>query len=146
MALSRTFLDGDLLTSADINDHLVNRVPNPGDAYDTGWVDVTLATGFTATAPVQVCRIGQVIYWRGRILRSAGNFPLGTVQTVVSDGGVPAFARVPTSWSNSASVISNDSNGLAYVAVTGGAALAITALNVASNNYYIKPLSGYVVN
>lgn len=113
------------------------------DSQDTGWVDVPLASGFTATAPVQVRRIGKVVYWRGRVSRTAGAFPLGTVQTVASDGNVPTFARVPTSWSNSASVISNDSVGLAYSAITGSAALAITALNVASNNYYLKGLSGY---
>ena len=48
MALSRTFLDGDLLTSADINEHLVHRVPNPGDVYDTGWV--TTGLGITVTS------------------------------------------------------------------------------------------------
>lgn len=56
MARSKTFADGEILTPADVNDHLVNHVPNPGDVYDTGWL--TLSSG---TINVWARRVGLVV-------------------------------------------------------------------------------------
>lgn len=36
MARSKTFADGEILTPADVNDHLVNHVPTPGTPFSNG--------------------------------------------------------------------------------------------------------------
>jgi len=53
---------------------------------DTGWVNITLAAGFTALSPVRVRRIGQVVHWRGRI----GGPWTTSYQIVVPPANLPA--------------------------------------------------------
>jgi hypothetical protein len=77
MANSRTFVDAELMTAALINAHLVNQVPNPGDAYDTGWVSVTsFAANFEnygaslgSDHHLSVRRIGMQVELRGMARR-----------------------------------------------------------------------------
>lgn len=58
MALPKTFVAGQPLSAADVNDHLVNRVPSPGapptdgpvDLFNAGGVHITLVRdGLTVT-------------------------------------------------------------------------------------------------
>ena len=55
---------------------------------DTGWVDLTLAEGFShygAPGPTaQVRRIGPVVYLRGRLTRDDGGFVMGTGYVVLT--------------------------------------------------------------
>lgn len=73
MARSRTFADGDLLTSAVVNEHLVNHVPNPGDVYDTGWSNLATPAAWTQTAAVQYRRLGLVVHLRGIVQATINN-------------------------------------------------------------------------
>lgn len=115
------------------------------DAQDTGWVGVTPAAGYTATVALQVRRIGQVVYWRGRINKTSGNFTAGVAEVVVAAGGVPANCR-PTSFNHTVQIATNGS-GAATAAVTVGTdgTMQINA-GVASNNFYVVGLSGYLAN
>lgn len=56
MALSKTFAVGELLTAEDVNAHLVNVVPNPGDPYLTDATPITLTP--TAGGALYARRIG----------------------------------------------------------------------------------------
>lgn len=74
-------------------------LPAGASAYDTGWVDITLNTGFAAGsgASPQVRRIGKVVYVRGQVTPSSGNFATGTDLVV---GTIPAAFRPPRSWAD----------------------------------------------
>lgn len=76
---------------AKINDWIRGLSPSGSTVYDTGWVPVAQAPGYTTPVPVQARRIGRMVYWRGSVARTAGwtttyatvvplaNFPPGTV-------------------------------------------------------------------
>lgn len=142
MARSKTFADGELLHATDVNSHLVNHVPNPGDVFDTGWTDVPLAAGFTANNAVQVRRIGLVIYWRGRVSRGAGEFPADSPVNIVAAGGVPAWARPLSTFSETAAVTTNGASTWAHLSADTVGGVALRAAS-ASNNFFMAPLSGY---
>lgn len=127
-----------------LDEWLAARSPASATVADTDWVNLTPATGFTATSTIQVCRIDREIFWRGRVNRTAGAFAAGTEYTVVDANGVPAWAR-PISFADAASTINNGGGGSAYATVTTDGAIRLTAIATAANNYFLKPLSGYLV-
>lgn len=118
--------------------------PVGGNVYDTGWITVALAGGFTATSPVQVRRIGRTIYWRGRVQRDAGAFIGGTQVNIIPAGGVPSWATPSTTYTETFATTTNGAGNFAHAAVDTAGAVALRPVE-ASNNYGLKPLSGYVV-
>lgn len=131
-----------------IIDWIVGLSPAGATVYDTGWVDVTPATGYTAPATIQVRRTGPQVFVRGRVNRTAGPFPTGTQETVVAAGSIPPEFR-PASFANTATTVSNGTDGIAYaeVSASGGIALRVpTSITGSHNGFYLKALSGYQVN
>lgn len=90
MALSKSFGDGEVLRSSDVNAHLVNHVPAPGDPYDTGWTPITVLAGYVAQENLAVRRVGMQVYLRGAI-STAGSTPFPTAWTRVAT--IPAGFR-----------------------------------------------------
>lgn len=72
MALSKSFATGQILTAEDVNTHLVNHVPNPGDPYITDWIKCTLNSDFSGTCEVR--RIGMLVELKANV---TGDFPEG---------------------------------------------------------------------
>lgn len=73
--------------------------PNGSPVYDTGWVDLTLSTGYEAGpgATPQVRRVGKTIHIRGQILKSSGAFATATDIVVAV---IPTGYRPARSWSD----------------------------------------------
>lgn len=75
MALSKTFPQEHILSAADVNEHLANHVPNEGDAYDTGWMDIPLINGWEYASEgvrTQYRRVGMQVFLRGRAVGGSG--------------------------------------------------------------------------
>jgi len=71
----------------------VNWVPLSQPLQDTGWVTLTLASGFTATQVFQIRRIGMAVWMRGVVTPSTNWGAAGTNSTIVASGGIPADMR-----------------------------------------------------
>lgn len=66
----------------------------PGVVYDTGWVAVAAAAGFTSS--LEVRRIGHDVKMRGALTPTTNWGAANSMQTPVSAGGIPADARPAT--------------------------------------------------
>lgn len=108
MARSRTFADGEILTPADVNDHLVNHVPNPGDVYDTGWQTVPLAPDFSGQ--LRYRRVGIQVEMQYSVTSSTGLVP-GATQ--INSTALPAEVRPPDNRRGGAALSGN------YTGATG---------------------------
>lgn len=131
MALSKTFAVGELLTAQEVNEHLVNHVPTPGDPYDTGWVDCIMRTAAGFDGSLAVRAVGMVVEIKGNV--TAGNMP--TQNTVVADlppgNFAPAdgLARPAVYWTAAATDIGYvASSGL--VGVTNTTAITRTSCQI----------------
>lgn len=61
---------------------------------DTGWVNITLAPGYTSQSITpQVRRIGSVLYFLGDVKPTSGTFAASTGITIVNPGGIPSGLR-----------------------------------------------------
>lgn len=70
-------------------------LPNPGTVYDTGWVAVPAAAGFTSA--LEVRRIGHSVTFRGSLTPAANWGAANSLQQAVAVGGIPAEFRSPVS-------------------------------------------------
>ncbi|MGO2634738.1 MAG: hypothetical protein ACTH9H_13420 [Galactobacter sp.] len=113
--------------------------PSGAAAYDTGWVNVTLRSGFTAQDGItpQVRRVGKRVDWRWGI-SNAGL----TTNSATTFADVPAGFR-PTSISAYGYADSNNpaGGGQIYVAPSGAVTLHVGAT---LGSYYVASLSWYV--
>lgn len=66
-------------------------LPAPGVVYDTGWVAVPAAAGFTSS--LEVRRIGHDVKTRGALTPTTNWGAANSMQTPVAVGGIPADAR-----------------------------------------------------
>lgn len=66
----------------------------PGVVYDTGWVAVAAAAGFTSS--LEVRRIGHDVKMRGALTPTTNWGAANSMQTPVSAGAIPADARPAT--------------------------------------------------
>src|SRR5512134_2030007 len=67
----------------------------PGVAYDTGWVSVPAAVGFTSS--LEVRRIGHSVTFRGALTPAANWGAANALNQAVDVGGIPAQFRSPVS-------------------------------------------------
>lgn len=67
----------------------------PGVVYDTGWVAVPAAAGFTSA--LQVRRIGHSVSLRGTLLPAVDWGAANSLQQPVAVGGIPLQFRTPVS-------------------------------------------------
>lgn len=86
MARSKTFADGEILTPADVNDHLVNHVPTPGVSFSQG---ETLA-GTPAGVAAFASRQGMVVEVRWTCSAAVA---AGAVLAVAPAGAIPPALR-----------------------------------------------------
>jgi len=70
-------------------------LPNPGTVYDTGWVNVTAAAGFTSA--LQVRRIGHHVTLRGSLSPTVDWGAANSAQQAVAAGSLPTQFRTPVS-------------------------------------------------
>lgn len=66
----------------------------PGVVYDTGWVAVPAAAGFTSS--LEVRRIGRSVKTRGALTPTVNWGAANSMQNPVAAGGIPADARPAT--------------------------------------------------
>jgi len=66
----------------------------PGVVYDTGWVAVPAAAGFTSS--LEVRRIGRSVQTRGALTPTVNWGAANSMQTPVAAGGIPAGSRPAT--------------------------------------------------
>lgn len=137
MALSKTFASGTPLTAADVNAHLAHQVPNNGDVYDTGWLPLTVSSGFTGTG-LEYRRIGLVVHLRGAITRNAGAFPVGTTAV----GTLPAGAR-PSAFGRYAAAAAPSSTAMIpMLQIDAGGAMSVLVSGTAvSTAIYVDGIS-----
>ena len=69
-------------------------LPAPGVAYDTGWLAVPAAAGFTSS--LEVRRIGRSVKMRGALTPTTNWGAANSMQTPVAVGGIPAGCRPAT--------------------------------------------------
>lgn len=69
----------------------------PGVVWDTGWVAVTAAAGFTSALNVR--RIGHFVMLRGTLTPTVDWGAASSLQTPVAAGSIPAQFRSPVSMS-----------------------------------------------
>lgn len=113
------------------------------DAQDTGWTTIPPATGYIANTAFQVRRIGQVVYWRGRVTKAGGNFAAGTLETIAT--GVPSQFLAASYAHMIASVVSGTSSSAsAYLQIDTGGNVQLRA-QAAGTDFSLRPLSGYTV-
>lgn len=91
MALSKTFAVGELLTAEDVNDHLVNVVPNPGDPYLTDTTPITLAS--TAGGALYARRIGPLAILMFEGVSTSGTGVIAELPPEFQPGGTPPNPR-----------------------------------------------------
>lgn len=107
---------------------------------DIPWTPVALAAGYTATVPVEVCRIGGIVYWRGSVGKSSAW--TSTYQLVIRASGMPAWAIPSRNGADAAKPISSGvatAQALAYIPATG-----VNILNASTTGtVHLAALSGY---
>lgn len=67
----------------------------PGVVYDTGWVAVPAAAGFTSSLNVR--RVGHLVMFRGTLLPAVDWGAANSLQQAVAVGGIPVQFRTPVS-------------------------------------------------
>lgn len=82
----------------------------PGVVYDTGWVSVPAAAGFSSS--LEVRRIGHSVTYRGSVAPAVDWGAASSLQQPVAAGGIPAQFRTP--------------NSLNYVCATASAIVTTT--------------------
>lgn len=119
-----------------IIDWIKGLSPAGATVYDTGWVDITPATGFSGTSP-QARRIGKAVYLRGTLGGTVGN----NVTTVI--GTVPT-AFVPSS--QTAAGVGTTGGVPIWGNVTTGGDIRLRNPAGGSTTIYLSALSGYTVD
>lgn len=69
-------------------------LPAPGVPYDTGWLAVPAAAGFTSS--LEVRRIGRDVKMRGALTPTTNWGAANSMQTPVAVGGIPSGCRPAT--------------------------------------------------
>src|SRR5690606_35088067 len=90
MALSKAFAVGELLTAEDVNDHIVNHVPAPGDPYVTPLIRLPNPGGWSAHTIY--------IYREGITAHMTCNAQVGTSSSGAVLGVLPEGFRPPVAW------------------------------------------------
>ena len=117
-------------------------------AYDTGWVDITLASGFSpaAGASPQVRRVGKEVHVRGQVQRTTGSFPVGELVA----GTVPAGFLPPRGWADTFSPLWPNPTITTPVAggiyPNGNFVLRIPTTITSATSVQLKPIGPYLVD
>lgn len=115
---------------------------------DTGWVNISLASGFqTANSNVPQYRLRDgIVYFRGDVSPTSGNFATSTGVTIVAAAGLPAGVR-PVSQTSTEKQLSGPSAGVSvrgFVGTDGSVQIATGA--TAQAYVHLAGLSGYLLN
>lgn len=112
--------------------------------WDTGWVSVTLASGFTAVSgrQPQVRRIGNVIYWQGALTGSWSNGVQATWST-----SIPSWASPARGYEDAARPIATSTSAARpdYATIAGTSGVFRGSFT-GSYSIYLGGLSGYLVD
>ena len=122
--------------------------PAGSTAYDTGWVGITLASGFSpgAGAPPQVRRVGKEVHVRGQVQRTTGSFPVGELVA----GTVPAGFLPSRVWADTFSPLWPNPTIATPVAgginPNGNLVLRIPTTIATATSVHLKPIGPYLVD
>ena len=108
---------------------------------DTGWVTVTVVSGWTVNDPLAVRRVGAIIFWRGSLTRT---IDAETDVEVVAAGGVPTWARPAVSTRTRSKLATLGSQDPRAWVTTTGQVMVRTNVTGGQSHYY-KGLGGYSV-
>lgn len=123
-----------------VRDWITGLSPAGATVYDTGWTPVTVVAGVTVVSPVEVRRVGRVIYWRGEVSAAwtTANTP------VVAAGGVPAWARPQFTYRDTGASLGSSGAVAAVGTVGTDGGVPVRALTATTGAVYLKNLSGYL--
>lgn len=137
MAKLKTFADGEVLTASDVNTYLNPEVPAGATVYDTGWLPVSAASGFTSSSAA-VRRVGMVLYARGTL---TGTLTATTTTLVATAPLAPAAQRWTTIGSSGGFV------GWARWMPNGEISIRFnTPFTTSSSSFDLSGLSGLLVD
>ena len=111
---------------------------------DTGWVNVTVGSGYTAAVPVQVRRIGIDIKWRGSVTK--GTAWTSSYQVVIPAANIPTWAITSRSTADSASTLHVASTAIDAIGVILATGLNVALSATTSSAVNLKGLSGYTTD
>lgn len=121
-----------------IADWLAALSPSGADKYDTGWVDITPASGVTANR-AQVRRIGKEVIYRGSLTGSLST-------TVVDLGTAPTgFRPADAADATRATAHGNATTGWGQI-TSAGVIRARLASGTATTATFLSCFSGYTVD
>lgn len=119
---------------------LAESAVTPSKLGDTGWVSLTLNSGFSGLEGLGVRRIGSTVYLRGAVRRNAGNYPATetAVATLPLEFRPPEYIRIilPTYASTG-----SGANGSVYAAIGIDGTVSIAASGSAGMD--VARLSGH---
>lgn len=124
-----------------ICDWIAALSPSGSGEYDTGWVAITPASGFT-TSTAAVRRIGKVVYFKGTI---SGSF---TANTTTAIGTVPVGFRPPASDGRSVGAAAATQGLIVYYygVTSGTGTISVRTSSTATHNIALGGMSGYLVD
>ena len=113
-------------------------------AQDTGWVNVTVGSGYTAAVPVQVRRIGIDIKWRGSVTKRTAW--TSSYQVVIPAANIPKWAITSRNTADSASTLHVASTAIDAIGVILATGLNVALSATTSSAVNLKGLSGYTTD
>lgn len=123
--------------SDEIKEWMAATSPSGATAYDTGWVDIAPASGFSSTRAA-VRRIGKEIKYRGYIN--------GTISSGATIGTVPTGFR-PTAVDDTLdNTVTGQSAIIRAQVIPASGAIVVYPPASILTNVYLKGLSGYLVD
>lgn len=118
MAKPHTFVAGELLTAQKVNEYLNPEVPKSNDPVITGWTNIPLLSGYTigGSANLEWCRIGMVVYFRGRVSKSTAWNSTG-YEAITPANAIPSDARSNSRF-NMQSTVTGSNRSVVWAEVT----------------------------
>ena len=113
-------------------------------AQDTGWVDVSVASGYTASVPVQVRSKFGIVYWRGSVNKATAWS--SSYQTVIPAANIPLWAFAPRNSADTASKLHLGSAGVTAIALLNSTGVAVALSTTTGSAVNLKGLSGYTTD
>lgn len=130
-------------TFSELLNRLGDSVRTRFATLDTGWVNVTLAAGFTFGVQPQVRRVGQTVYWRGNVTCTAGWTT--SYQNVVPAANLPGWAMTGSGVASESNLQTGSVIHQAIGRVDSGNGLRVAA-SLPGVTVALKGLSGYLVD
>lgn len=133
----------DLAATADTVQDALNGIHDVLDplAEDTGWVSMSPASGFTAPTPIAVRRIGDQVFFKGDVTRTAGNLPTTSAGVTAFTLPGPQFRPVSYARVGAGAWGSTSANGSVLVFSTATNSVAAFGIGASFDQIYLAGIS-----